>query len=181
MIPGKIQFAENQGTWLVKLCGEIRLTLCQALETFLEKVTSDPEFCSIIIDASEASTIDSTVLGLLAKLSIKTQHLFNLMPVLISTRWDITRILLSMGFDKIFIIVEHMDKSVAFSMHDLGSDISNDEQANQQRVLDAHRTLMSLNDNNRKAFRELVEQLERYAESHANTSPLTKHCGTHGP
>ncbi|WP_330926434.1 STAS domain-containing protein [Candidatus Sororendozoicomonas aggregata] len=182
MIPGKIQFAENQGTWLVKLCGEVRLTLCQALETFLEKVTSDPGFCSIIIDASEASTIDSTILGLLAKLSIKTQRLFSLMPVLISTRWDVTRLLLSMGFDKVFIIVEHMDKSVAFSMHDLACDISNDEQGTQQRVLDAHRTLMSLNDNNRKAFRDLVEQLERYADTHATpSSPGIKHCGTHGP
>ena len=183
MMPGKVQFAESQGTWLVKLFGEVRLTLCQALETFLEKVTSDSKFRSIIIDVSEASTIDSTSLGLLAKLSIKTQKLFGLMPVLISTRRDITRLLLSMGFDKVFIIVEHMDKSVAFSMHDLPCDISADEQATHQRVLDAHRTLMSLNDDNRKAFRDLVEQLEHYAETHATSyqPPLTKHCGTHGP
>ena len=70
MSTGRIQFAEMDGTFVLKFIGEIRLTLCSALDTTIEKIFSSRNFSSIVIDLTESRSIDSTTLGLLAKLSI---------------------------------------------------------------------------------------------------------------
>ena len=160
MTAGKIQFAENEGTYVLKFLGEIRLTLCSSLESFLDNMFNDPDFSSVIIDLSETSTIDSTSLGILARLSIQAKKRFNLVPILISTQNDITRILLSMGFDSVFVLVREFDDLIKLPMNDLPCEDST-EPATQERVLNAHKVLMSLNEDNRKAFSELVKQLEK--------------------
>lgn len=160
MASGKIQFAENEGTYVLKFLGEIRLTISSSLESFLDNMFNDPEFCSVIIDLSEASTIDSTSLGLLARLSIQAKKRFSLVPIMISTQDDITRILMSMGFDSVFVIVREFDGLIKLPMNDLPTEFGS-EPATQERVLKAHKVLMALNEENRKAFSELVEQLEK--------------------
>ena len=181
MTSGKIQFAESEGTYLLKLLGEVRLTICPTLEAFIDKMLNESSFRSIIIDLSETETIDSTSLGLLAKLSIKTQKKYDLTPVLISTQHDITRILLSMGFDRVFIIVQELDESsIAFNMKELPCEVSsNSEQITHNRVLDAHRVLMTLNDDNRKAFSDLVKQLEKHGGINENTPRTNKTQASH--
>ncbi len=158
MNPGKIQFAQSKGTYVLKLVGEVRLTICSSLEAFLQAMVDEDGFRSVIIDLSEAETIDSTALGLLAKLSIMARKRINLRPVMISPKPDITRILMSMGFERIFIIVEfagnHCDKYQEIEANDCS------EESTRARVLEAHKTLMSLNENNRREFSDLVRQLE---------------------
>ena len=36
--PGRIQFAEQDGTFVLKFIGEVRLTLCSALDSTIEKI-----------------------------------------------------------------------------------------------------------------------------------------------
>ncbi|WP_299733643.1 STAS domain-containing protein [uncultured Endozoicomonas sp.] len=158
MTLGKIEFAESDGTYVLKLTGEMRLTLCSSLENFLQAMLNTPGFRSVVIDLSETETIDSTSLGLLAKLSIMAWKKVQLRPVLLSPRHDITRILMSMGFERIFIIVEDSSQQTS-DYHDITCDDCSEE-STRARVLDAHRVLMSLNENNRKAFSDLVKQLE---------------------
>ncbi|WP_062269010.1 STAS domain-containing protein [Endozoicomonas arenosclerae] len=163
MIPGKILFAENDGTYVLKLVGEVRLTLCSSLEAFLEKMFNEPDFSSVIIDLTETDTIDSTSLGLLAKLSIQAKKNLGLVPVIISTQDDVTRILLSMGFDKVFVIVRELEgfDKLKLNMHDITCDGNMEQSTQARKVLDAHKVLMSLNEENREAFSELVKQLEQ--------------------
>ncbi|MBO9493955.1 STAS domain-containing protein [Thalassotalea sp. G20_0] len=159
MTPGKIQFAESEGTYVLKLIGEVRLTLCSSLENLLQAMFEEPQFRSVIVDLSEAETIDSTSLGLLAKLSIMARKQIDQRPVLISPRPDITRILMSMGFERIFIIVEDVAGQTC-EYQDIECEECSEESIH-ARVLEAHRTLMSLNEDNQKAFSDLVKQLER--------------------
>ena len=161
MMPGKIQFAESDGTYVLKLIGEVRLTLCSSLEKFLALMFNEPGFRAVIIDLSEADTIDSTSLGVLAKLSIEARRRFNHTPVLISPQPDITRILMSMGFERIFLIVHESRGSIENRMDELHCETGSEASTHAQ-VLDAHRVLMNLNENNRKAFSDLVKQLERH-------------------
>ena len=74
MSTGRIQFAEMDGTFVLKFIGEIRLTLCSALDATIEKIFSSLNFSSIVIDLTESRSIDSTTLGLLAKLSILSRQ-----------------------------------------------------------------------------------------------------------
>ena len=93
MLSGKILFAEQAGTYVLKFVGDVRLTLCSTLDQFL------------------ATTLESDNFEGSAEL----QEL------------------------------EVMQES---------------EERVRERVLDAHRALMDLNENNREAFRDLVRSLE---------------------
>lgn len=42
MSTGRIQFAEMDGTFVLKFIGEIRLTLCSALDATIEKIFLSP-------------------------------------------------------------------------------------------------------------------------------------------
>ena len=159
MSNGKIQFAEQEGTFVLKFVGEIRLTLCSVLDSTIEQIFSATNFSSIVIDLIETKSIDSTTLGLLAKLSILSRQKVGLLPTLVTSNPDITRLLHSMGFDQVFNIVDQPRISMD-SLQDLPcQDVSEEEV--RSKVLEAHRILMGLNDSNRQAFRDLVEALER--------------------
>jgi len=157
MSSGRIQFAEQNGVCVFKFSGEVRLTLSAALDEAIKQLQSREDIGSIAIDLSEACSIDSTTLGLLAKLSILAKEKTHLLPTLVSTQADINRVLQSMGFEQVFNLIE---KPLAppVQLHDLPPLTQSEEQA-RIRVLEAHRILMQLNESNRAAFADLVETL----------------------
>lgn len=158
MTTGRIQVAESEGTFVLKFIGDVRLTLCAALDAYIEKIFSALSFQSIIIDLSETDNIDSTSLGLLAKLSILSQERVGLLPTLVSNHEDMNRLLQSMGFEQIFNIVTQATPTQA-QLQDLPGQMLSEERV-RDRVLEAHRILMSLNEHNRAAFTDLVSTLE---------------------
>ncbi len=159
MSTGKIQFAEQSGTFILKFVGEVRLTLCSALDATIEKIFTSLNFSAIVIDLTETRSIDSTTLGLLAKLSILSRQKIGLLPTVVTTHDDITRLLQSMGFDQVFNIVES-PLPCSECLADLPSQ-DQSEDVVKAKVLEAHQILMSLNESNREAFHELVSALER--------------------
>ncbi len=158
MTTGRIQFAESEGTFVLKFIGDVRLTLCAALDAYIEKIFSALTFESIVIDLTETHGIDSTSLGLLAKLSILSNNRVGLLPTLVSTHDDMNRLLQSMGFDQIFNIVAESTPTDT-ELHDLPGQMLSEDQV-KDRVLEAHRILMDLNEHNRAAFTDLVGTLE---------------------
>ena len=159
MSTGKIQFAEQSGTFILKFVGEVRLTLCSALDATIEKIFTSLNFSAIVIDLTETRSIDSTTLGLLAKLSILSRQKIGLLPTVVTTHDDITRLLQSMGFDQVFNIVES-PLPCSECLADLPSQ-DQSEDVVKAKVLEAHQILMSLNEYNREAFHDLVSALER--------------------
>jgi len=157
-VPGRILVGHHDGVYVILFEGDVRLTLCTAVDEYMDKMFRDPGFRSVVVDLSRTESIDSTSLGLLAKLSIQSQKRFNFRPTLVSTRRDVTRILFSMGFDDVFNIVEEPLEHT----EQLGElpPVEADQEHVRQRVLDAHRVLMSMNDTNRETFHDLVATLE---------------------
>ncbi len=158
MQPGKILVAEQDGAFVIKLVGDVRLTLCTTMDQFFDEMLASAGFASVVVDLIDASNIDSTTLGLLAKLAIKANQRFGYVPVILSTNPDITRVLDSMGFDRVFSIRQQP----LLDDEDLGElpILPDSEEGVRSRVLEAHRILMGMNDSNRAKFRELVSLLE---------------------
>jgi len=156
---GTIQFAEQDGTFVLKFIGEVRLTLCSALDATIQRMFSASNFSAIVIDLTETHSIDSTTLGLMAKLSILSRQKIGLLPTVVTTHPDITRLLNSMGFEQVFNIVNQ-----PLPCPDCLADLPAQDQSEEvvkAKVLEAHRILMDLNESNREAFRDLVSALER--------------------
>lgn len=154
----KILQAEQQGIYLLKFIGEIRLNLCSTLDNIIDSMMSDEAFCTAVVDLTETDIIDSTTLGLLAKIAIAAEERSHFLPTLISTNPDVTRIVRSMGFDRIFIIVSEPATRVE-QLEEIPV-LKASEQEVREQVLVAHKVLMSLNKRNRDEFTNLVRALE---------------------
>lgn len=158
MQPGKILVAEHDGAFVIKLVGDVRLTLCTTLDEFFDEMFASEGFASVVVDLADAVNVDSTTLGLLAKLALKAKERFSFVPVILSTNPNITRVLDSMGFDRVFRIRQEPLEDD----EDLGElpVLPESEEGVHKRVLEAHRVLMGLSEDNRAEFRELVSLLE---------------------
>lgn len=71
MAAGRVLVAMHQEAWVVKMVGDVRMTLCNTIDYCLQKMFDDSKFQTVIVDLTETEGIDSTSLGLLAKLSIR--------------------------------------------------------------------------------------------------------------
>ncbi|OUS37271.1 anti-anti-sigma factor [Oleispira antarctica] len=160
MNPGKIEVAANSGVYVIKLSGDVRLNMCSALEQYLDQMFVDAAFKTVLIDLSEAEGVDSTTLGQLAKISIISQQKFNLIPSIITPRVDITRILLSMGFDKVFYLLSDQSEELGELNELVCSQTNESEDEVREKVIEAHEILMSLNEDNKNTFQELVDCLQ---------------------
>ena len=158
MDEGKILVADHQGAFVIKLIGDVRVTLCVAFDDYVEKMLMASNFHSVVIDLTEAVGIDSTTLGMLAKVSIRASQRYGYRPVIVSTNPSITRLIDSMGFGAVFDIrtswPQTAEDLISLPVVHCGEDIV------RQRVIEAHRLLMSMNDDNRQRFTELVTTLE---------------------
>jgi len=155
----KMQYAVHNGTYVLKLRGDVRVPLCTSLESFVEDhLLQDVGLRAVLIDLTETDAIDSTALGLLAQIAVALQTRQLGRPVILCINPDIERILESMGFDKVFRIL-HTTAALRDKLAELPVECLSEHEVT-QRVIDAHRTLMSLNENNQVSFRSLVDALE---------------------
>lgn len=162
MQEGSIYSALVEGRFVLKFVGDVRLTLCASLDCHLEESLAQPDVEEILIDLTQTEGIDSTSLGLIAKLSIKAKKAGMDKPALVSTNPDITRVLLTMGFDHIFILLEELPANVQ-ELHELPL-VQESVEDMKERIIAAHRILMDLNETNREAFKDLVSTLESVKE-----------------
>ncbi len=158
MQPGKIMVADHDGVYVIKLVGDVRLTLCISFDEFIQSMFDREDFCSIIFDLRKVEAVDSTTLGLMAKISILSKRSKEIEPVIIATNPSIVRLLESMGFDEIFDIMTSLPSEVGEGV-ELESNITS-ESLVKDKVLEAHKTLMGLNEKNKETFKDLVQTLE---------------------
>ncbi|MAX97822.1 MAG: anti-anti-sigma factor [Oceanospirillaceae bacterium] len=158
MNSGSIQVAFCRGVHVIRLRGDVRLNLSSAFENYLDEILSAGKFDNVVIDLSYAEGVDSTTLGQMAKISIVCREKFGITPTIASPNPGITRILMSMGFDQVFHIMDEPFEDEAEFCEWVAESL--DEDTAREQVISAHRVLMNLNDKNKDAFRELVDSLE---------------------
>lgn|SRR5690554_178437 len=158
MSNGKIRYAIQNGSFVLKCAGDVRLTYCAVLNDTIEQKLGGGHLRSVIIDLTEVDSIDSTTLGLLAKLSILSRENFGMLPTLASTNPDVSQQLDAMGMGRVFNIV-HTPAPCPECLTDLPEQPQSEDVV-RERVLEAHRILMELNESNREEFRDLVSILE---------------------
>lgn len=159
---GKILVGDHDGVYVIRFEGDVRVTLCGSFDHYLDSMLSDVGFESVLVDLCDTVAIDSTSLGVLAKLSLGVQKKCHKLPTMLCVAPDILRVLRNMGFDDVFTIVdEQYNSSQGLAEIPLAADFSEDVM--RKRVIDAHKVLMGLNEGNRAAFKDLVTALEAEA------------------
>lgn len=158
MSDGKILAACQNGAYVIRLTGDVRLTLCTTIDEYFHQMYEDPDFSSVWVDLCEAEGIDSTTLGLLAKLALEVKKRFGFTPAIYSCNTSITRLLKSMGFQRLFDLNERACGNADFG--DEIPSIEGSEEVVKDKVLEAHRVLMDLSEENKARFKDLMAVLE---------------------
>ena len=159
MQEGRILAATHNGSYVIRLVGDVRLTLCNSMDDFFEHMFADPEFVSVWVDLCDAQGIDSTTLGLLAKLALRIKENFGFKPAIYSCDPGINRLLRSMGFHRLFELHEESCSNPA-DITEIPQ-VAGNQDLVKQKVIEAHRILMSLSDENRDRFKDLLTALQR--------------------
>ena len=163
MSTGHVEYASLNGTHFFKLIGEVRAQSCISLDKLLLKIEQQEHVDGAIVDLTQTTFIDSTVLGVLAKLGLKLKQSHQIQAVMLSTNADITTLANSMGLGQVFVILNYSGDQ------DVCTKTLADENINHctmlTTVLDAHKTLMKLNASNQNMFEPLVKQLQQEQDS----------------
>ncbi|TVM07988.1 MAG: STAS domain-containing protein [Halomonas sp.] len=157
---GRIKAAFESGVFVLKLCGDVRLTLCATLDSQAQRLAKTPGLEVVMIDLREATNVDSTALGFLAKVAIAVKGRLEQPPTIIVDNPDVRKMLDVMGFSHFFTLMKMPLKQALPEIAETVTEVPADEQGMRQRILEAHRILMHMNEHNREQFQPLVEMLE---------------------
>ncbi len=158
MSNGKILAADYRQMAMLKFVGDVRVLMSSTLDAYCAGLYRRPILDAMLVDMTETRGIDSTALGLLAKMAIQLRNRFNVIPTIVSTNPDITRTLKSMSFDLIFKIVDKpLGQKTQYNELQAKKE---SEDTVREKVIDAHLTLMTLSEENRLEFQDLVQALK---------------------
>src|SRR5688572_311477 len=104
MPSGHVTHAERDGVHVLRYFGRVDYMSAPAIKRFTDTLVGR-DICGLVFDLSEAENLDSTNLGLLARVADRARHRCGARSVIVSTREDINCVLSSMGFDQMFTIV----------------------------------------------------------------------------
>ena len=158
-------FYVKQGTvYLIKLVGDIRYTMGCALGDFLDELFARADFDDIVVDLTETHSIDSTSLGLLAKIANFSREHFSRKTTLLSTNADVNQVLDTMGFYEIFNIRD-TGETISVALQQLASQTPCNKDDLTRIVFEAHRTLSEINPQNRQAFQGVLDSMRSKLDS----------------
>jgi anti-anti-sigma factor len=131
--------------------------MCPDLDKFITLIFGKNTIENIIIDLSETEYLDSTCLGLLAKMANYLLNTRDKKPTIISNKENINHILKGVGFNKVFHIIKRYPQNI-----DELNKISIDKKDNLdtdmgKMIMDAHEALFDLNEKNKETFKDVVE------------------------
>ena len=158
---GQILVADHEGVYVIKMVGDVRLTLCVSFDQYIEMLFGKNDFCTILFDLADAEGLDSTTLGLVAKIAVKSEAVKNIKPVIICNSPDILKLLSSMAIDTVCQIIETPPQNYCSTSNFSCLDVAeNEECVVKEKVLEAHCVLMGLSESNREIFKDLVKTLD---------------------
>lgn len=155
---GRILYAMPDRHWVFRFEGDIRYTMTHPLDALLDDVFAHSSPASVTIDLRDTSAIDSTGIGLLVKIARLASNLNAARPMLFCGNAEVDEVLDSVCMDKVFTIVsgavDPANLSPLPSTQPSETDLA-------KTILEAHRLLCELSDDNRARFEGVVEAFAR--------------------
>lgn len=160
MKDGSFLYGKFENICVIKPIGNVSYKTCPYFDRFLTKLFEEKDIADFILDLTETEYMDSTNLGLLARIHKQSTTTLHKRPTIISTNPVITELLAGLGFDRIFkVLGENSDTDPKLkSMPEEGSTSQNDIGS---VMLSAHRNLMEINERNAAKFRNVCDLLEK--------------------
>jgi anti-anti-sigma factor len=155
---GKILVSDKDGNYLIKFSGDVRVNLCGSLNHHMAAIFGSTDVQHVVIDMLEAECVDSTTLGLIAKLALHCRKEYNINMQLFCQNPSILRTLDCMSFDEIIDICQEVP-DIDAELHAIET-VNSDIDEVRRQVLEAHKLLTQLSPDSSKEFTDLIRALE---------------------
>lgn len=157
---GQVLYARRGDDWVLRVQGALRYTNANAVDRFIDDLFARLRPSSVCVDLNDTTAIDSTGIGLLAKIARGLARDHSSRPILFSRNPEINELLASVCLDDVCRIVPATPAPTATEPIP-ASDPSEEEMA--RTIVDAHRLLSELSERNRTQFQSVLEAFERDA------------------
>ena len=124
----------------------------------METIFGSRDVKKVVVDMLEAEGLDSTTLGLLAKLGLHCRKQYGIDVQVFCQNPSILRTLDCMGFDELFDIFQDVPE-ISAKLQSITS-VNSEVDEIRKQVLEAHKLLVQLNPKNSSEFIDLIRALE---------------------
>ncbi len=153
--------AERSGRIFIKIVGNARYTNSAEFGNFvLNDLLKKSHSEEVLLDLSETKFMDSTVMGLIARLAGYSISKFQAKLKVKSQNKVINDLLYNTGFNDYILIIDDIDEQNYKGLN--CSD--NHDNSLEKLILEAHKALSEMNEINRKEFKTVIEMLSKSQE-----------------
>jgi anti-anti-sigma factor len=169
MPEGHVAHAEKHGVHVLRYFGDVNYLLAPGIQRFVDHLIDIGSVAGMVFDLTCAQSLDSTSLGLMARVNERLLDVGASNSVIISGNEDLDVVLRSMGFDQTFDMVPSGELKAGVPLVAVAPEVSanpiktDPPSANDLRLtmLEAHRALIRLSEAGRLEFEPVVQCLER--------------------
>ncbi len=164
---GRILTARLDDVEYINFIGVVRYSDCSGLEAYIDQLFQSPAHVTeIAINLENAEMLDSTALGLLAKISIEFKKATERQPVIFVKKGELAHILRRVCFDQVFhIMTNQHNKTELTTDHDLNFVELATVDVGEKEVLDsvimAHKSLAEISVNNEHYYTDISKVLAK--------------------
>ena len=154
--------AHSDRTTVLRLEGPLRYTTARALRKVVDDALARAPTELVILDLRATTFVDSTGLGLVARMGRLALARSGRRAVMVSPAKDVMTILLSAALNVLFVLVDEPPFGAPSELAEapLGSENDQGDGSLGRVVLDAHRDLAALSAKNRAEYRDVISALE---------------------
>jgi anti-anti-sigma regulatory factor len=166
MPDGRVTYASEGGWHVLRYFGRVDYTMAPAIERFIDALPHGPGDATrpFLFDLSGARLLDSTNLGLIARVVERARAQGTTRSSLLSHCGDIDDVVRSMGFEAIVDLIDQRPAEVREGASCGDEEVVTDDTASQgemlRTMLEAHRALATLDDEETGQWRDVVTMLE---------------------
>lgn len=155
---GNVLYARRGNTWVLRFQGEIRYTMAHAVDVFIDELFARHNSARICVDLNATTAIDSTGIGLLAKIANGLRRTGREMPIVFSSNPEIVETLENVCLDEVCTIVAGAPEAVA--ENEIPATTPSEREL-ARTIVSAHCLLCDLCEQNRASFQSVVDAFER--------------------
>ena len=155
---GTYEVALNQGTYFLKLSGHLCFSSSVPFADLIDLIGSTPDCKGAFVDLRGASMIDSTHLGLLARLALESQKNLGQELTIVSTGKHVPQALKTTGLQHLALLLDAHEGMMPPT--ESIQTLPETKRTVAQVMLEAHQTLVGLNQDNKNTYQDFVTMLK---------------------
>ena len=144
--------AHNKGVYNIKVEGRANFEYGLPLRDFAKNL--EGKFEKISIDLKSCTGMDSTFMGVLAMIGLKSRKVGAVVEI-VNADANSRHLLIGLGLEKLFAFVDRQGTAENVDWQE--SEAGKDRLATAETVVEAHQTLMDVDQNNVPKFEKVVE------------------------